>query len=170
MFTWLCIFSTSDYISIVEIIVTSGIGIYIATSIQRNFTKSRCLRDYFMHELSALQEDYRMFAYKMLSNELDAKTIKNRFKNFSERIVTIDKFMHQNFEIDGSLIKDAHSKFQQEATGQDEYNNQFKKERVVFENRTISILTSFHSDVAESITSRIISINEAKQKRNSRNK
>ena len=51
--------NTSDWLTLVDIAVTAGVGIWIATTIQNKFAKTRTLKEYFINELIALQADYR---------------------------------------------------------------------------------------------------------------
>ena len=53
--------NTSDWLTLVDIAVTAGVGIWIATTIQNKFAKTRTLKEYFINELIALQADYRCF-------------------------------------------------------------------------------------------------------------
>lgn len=157
----------SDWIQIAGIVITTaatiGVGWWVGTKIQHNFAKSRTLRDYFMGELSSLQSFYREFVNKILADELDAVTVKNTLKDLSLRIDNLDKFMHLRYKISERIIKDAHTKFQQEVTGHDEFNEQFRNEKLVLTPATKAFLSPLYAEIANSITERVININEAEE-------
>lgn len=165
MLAFLSSLSSSDYIQILGIVVTSAIGVWIARGIQNNVNQSRCLRDFFIGELSALQEDYRNFTNQIFSGKLSASDIKVTFKSFTTRTTTIDDFIHQNFKVEGTIIKDAHTQLQQELTDHDEFNSQFNSESVVFSSTPKQQFQALHLNLSKAITQRIITVNEAKIKR-----
>lgn len=162
MLTFLSTLSTSDYIQLLGIVVTSGIGIWIALGIQNNVNQSRCLRDFFIGELSALQEDYRTFTNQIFSGRLSASDIKVTFKSFTTRTTTLDDFIHKNFKVEGTFIKDAHTQLQQELTDHDEFNAQFNSDAVIFSSTPKQQFQALHLNLSKAITQRIITVNEAK--------
>ena len=153
--------STSDWIQIAGIIITAIIGIWIANGVQNNVNKSRALRDFFIQELTALQQDYRDFTNAIFSGQLSANEIKVRFKSFTTRITALDDYIHKKFNIQGSLIKDAHVKLRQEMTEHDEFNEQFKNDVVVFSSTTKASFQGLHLELTKAITERTINVNES---------
>ena len=49
--------SCSDIISIIDIAVSAGVGIWVATAIAKGQTKERFLKEYFTHELISIKEE-----------------------------------------------------------------------------------------------------------------
>lgn len=156
--------STSDWFTLADIIITAAVGIWIATTIQNNFAKTRALKDYFISELTVLQSDYRDFVSKIWNSELDAKSIKDTFKVLSARIDTLNDLMHKTFKIKNTIIKDAHVKFQQELTGVEELGEQYNECSVTLLNTTKTMLMPLHNKIIEAITERVIDINKSKLK------
>ena len=156
--------STSDWLTLADIIITAVVGIWIATTIQTNFAKTRALKDYFISELTVLQSDYRDFVSKIWNSELDAKSIKDTFKILSARIDTLNDLMHKTFKINNAIIKDAHVKFQQELTGVEELGEQYNERFVTLLNTTKTMLMPLHNKIIEAITERVIDINKSKLK------
>lgn len=155
----------SDLLTFFDIIVTALVGIHIATSIQNNFAKKRALKDYFISELTVLLSDYRHFVNEIWSAKLNSKSVKDTFKVLSGRIDSLDRFLHENFTLEQSLIKDAHVKFQQEATGVDELGDQYNNEFLTLKPETKARLMPYHNELADAITRRVIDINQAKLKK-----
>ena len=156
--------NTSDWLTLVDIAVTAGVGIWIATTIQNKFAKTRTLKEYFINELIALQADYRCFVNIIWDSKLSSRSIKDTLKALSGRIDTLDKYMHKKFKIENSLIKEAHVKFQQDLTYAQELEDQYEKLSVQLSHDTKIRLMPLHDKIVEAITERVININECKQK------
>ena len=156
--------SCSDIISIVDIAITTFVGIWLAIGVQRSLTKNRYLREYFINELNNIREEYRSFFVDIYSGALSAKTIKDRLKIMSLRIGSFDKYIHQEYKINASLLKDAHVDFQQYITGDDEFNNQYNNDTVTFSSNVKTELLRKQGDIFEKITIRAIDINSAHRK------
>ena len=154
----------SDIISIAGIAIQAAIGIYIATSIQNRFAKSRCIREHFIQELSAIQVEYRSFINLIWTNKSNSRSVKDKLKNFSERIKGLENILDETFELDKSSIVAAHSKFQQELTMEDEFNVQYTKDILELSEVIKTKLYPLYNDISNSITKRIIEINKAKLK------
>jgi len=157
--------STSDWLTIADIIITASVGIWIATSIQSKFAKSRALRDYFINELNALQSDYRVFVNNIWDSKLSATSIKDTLKALSGRIESLDKFLHKKFKLENSIIKEAHVKFQQALTYEKELDEQYSENTVRLAHETKIRLMPLHENIVEAITERVITVNECKEKR-----
>lgn len=167
--------TTSDWLTllgivatIIDIVVTGLIGYWIATTIQKNFAQTRALKEYFISELTSLQSDYREFLNQILESKLSAKNITNTLKILSTRIDTIDKFIHKKYELNNSLIKEAHSNFQIETTSLEELNEQYSEPTISLSDSNKTALRALYNTVSEAIAERVIDINEAKCKKNSK--
>lgn len=156
--------SVSDWLTVAEIIITAAVGVWIASSIQSKFAKSRALRDYFINELNALQTDYRCFVNNIWDAKLSSRSIKDTLKALSGRIDTLDKFMHKKFQLKDSIIKEAHVKFQQDLTYVKELDEQYSEPNVQLAHETKTRLMPLHENIVEAITERVINVNECKQK------
>lgn len=157
--------STADWLTLANIVVTAAVGIWIATTIQNKFAKTRALKDYFINELIALQADYRSFVNNIWESKLSSRSIKDTLKALSGRIDTLDKYMHKKFKLENSLIKEAHVKFQQDLTYAHELEDQFTNPTVQLSHDTKVRLMPLHDNIVEAITERVIDINECKQKK-----
>ncbi len=151
-------------IAIADIVVTIIVGVVITFYIDRNYNKSRYIREYFIGELKDIKNEYASLFRDVYSGEISSKMLLARLKIFSIRINNFDAHIHKTYKIKNTLLKDAHSKFQQEITFTDEFNEQFKKTKIVFEANTISQLSQLHAEIIKSITQRVLDINSANQK------
>lgn len=161
---------TSDWIELLGILLTAGIGIWIAKGIQNSVNKTRALRDFFIQELSSLRQDYQSFINSILAGKLSANDIIVTFKSFTTRITTLDEFIHLKFSIEGHPIKDAHVKLREELTGYDEFNEQFKGEVVTFSSSSILQFQNLHLVLAKAIMQQVINVNERGFRRKRKNR
>lgn len=160
-----CCLTNSDIISIVDIIVSAAIGIWIGTSVQKNLTKKRYLREYFIGELNSIRQEYKDLFSDIIFEKLNAITIKDRLKIMSARILSFDRYTRQIYDIKESLLKDEHAEFQQYITGHDEFNEQYQSEIVKFSSPTKTEILKRQCSFSDIITQCIIEINKAKYKR-----
>ncbi len=166
MDTQLTSINTSDVINIIGIVITSVIGIWIGTGVQKSLTKKRYLRDYFIGELSAIREEYRLLFSDIIFEKIDSKTIKDRLKIMSARISSFDKYLNTTFNIEDNQLKNEHSNFQQFITGEDEFNQQYNNEIVRFSSSIKTEILKRQSIFSDVITQCTIDINNAKYKCN----
>ena len=155
----------SDWISIIEIIVTSVIGIWIAVAVQNNLTKSRYLKEYFINEVKDIRDLYKQFINQLYRNKMSATDIKDWFKIMSERTQNLDNFLHDKYKIINSLIVSKHAEIQQKITSMDEFNEDYKKPTITFTNSSKNDILKLHSELSCSLIQRIIDINEARKQR-----
>jgi hypothetical protein len=154
----------SDLIAIIEIIVTSIIGIWIAVAVQNNLTKSRYLKEYFINEVKDIRDLYKGFVNQLYKSQISAIDIKDWFKIMSERTRTLDKFLHEKYKIDNSLIVQKHAEVQQTITNMDEFNEDYKKKTISFTNSSKNEILKLHSELSCVLTQRVIDINGAKNR------
>jgi len=159
-----------NWIAIADIIITSVFGVWIACIVQKNVTKSRYIREYFIAELGEIKADYSTLFKGLYNSELSAKTISARLKILSCRISNLDAYIHDTYKIEKTLLKDSHSVFQQYVTGTDEFNDQYSSDTVKFSANTITLLTREQSTIVKAITQRVLDINSAKSKRKKKDK
>jgi uncharacterized membrane-anchored protein YhcB (DUF1043 family) len=154
----------SDWIAIIDIIITSIIGIWIAISVQNNLTKSRYLKEYFINEVKDIRDLYKVFINHLYKSDKSAKDIKDWFKIMSERTQNLNKFLHEKYKINNSLIVQKHAEIQQKITSMDEFNDNYKESSVPFTNSSKNEILKLHSELSCILTQRVIDINKAKKR------
>jgi hypothetical protein len=154
----------SDWIAIADILVTTIIGIWIAISVQNNLTKSRYLKEYFINEVKEIRDSYKSFITRLCKGELAAKYIKDWLKIMSERTQNLDKFLHDKYKIDNSLIVQKHAEIQKKITDFDEFNDNYKEKTVNFSSSSKNDIYKLHSELRCTLTQRVIDINNAKNR------
>lgn len=152
--------TVSDIIQIIGLIVT----IWIAIIVQKNLTKNRYLKEYFINELRSVREEYRLLFSEMYNSRLSSKDIKDRLKIISMRIRSIDTYIDRYFSTRPSKLKDIHSDFQQYITGEDEFNSQFKAKVISFSDRVKTQILGHQGVIVDGLTQRIVDVNNATKK------
>lgn len=159
-----------NWIAIADIIITSVFGVWIACIVQKNVTKARYIREYFIAELGEIKAEYSALFKGLYNSELSAKTISARLKILSCRINNLDAYIHDSYKIEKTLLKDSHFGFQQYVTGTEEFNNQYSSDTVKFSANSITLLTKEQSNIVKAITQRVLDLNSAKSKRKKKSK
>ena len=152
--------TVSDILQFVGLIVT----VWIAIVVQRNLTKNRYLKDYFINEIKDLRNEYRILFADIQSSKLNSETIKVRVKIISLRIKTIEDYSTRYFFIESSNLKLLHSEFQQFITGTDDFNNQYKESTIKFSDMTITKILEYQKDIVDELTLCVININNASKR------
>lgn len=155
----------SNWIEIADILFTSIIGIWIAVSVKNNLTKSRYLKEYFINEVKDIRDLYKSFVNQLYKNKMSASDIKEWLKIMSERAQNIDKFLHERYQINNSLIVAKHAEIQQKITSMEEYNENYKDPTIIFTNSSKNEILKLHSELTCVLTQRVIDINSANKRR-----
>jgi len=149
--------SCSDIISIIDIAVSAGVGIWVATAIAKGQTKERFLKEYFTHELISIKEECKVFFDDICYDQKSANEIKTGFKILSMRAKAFEDNLREAFKNSGTCIHSCITKIQIEITNSDEFNEQFKQEKIrfgaiqkarFFEQRSL-LLSAFSSSVID---------------------
>lgn len=151
----------SEIIAIVEIVVSAGVGIWIATIISKGQTKERFLKDYFTNELIGIKEECKCFFDEICYDKKNANDIKIGFKILSMRVKAFENNLNEVFNNVKTNIPDDFVKIQMEITGSDEYNDQFKKSEVKFSAPQKSRILEQRSNLLTAFSKAIITINKA---------
>lgn len=160
---WLCSLKNGEIISLVEIIVTIIIGIWIGVSVQKNLTTNRSVKDYFISESKEIRSRYRNFMNDIWSEKSKAKDIKAWFKIMTIRIDIFEKFLSYEYKLDPD-ITNYHNIIKKYITDTEEFNKNYKKEFIIFEASTKNDFIKLHRDLIKELTRNVIGINRARRK------
>lgn len=149
-----------DLISILTLIVT----VWIAYTVQTNLTKSRFIREHFIENTARIHDNYISFFNKLYNGTLTAKEIKDWLKSMSLRVKSLEAFIAGYYKISGGRLSELHAGFQQFITAEDEFNNQYNSDAVVFSSDVKAKLLKYQGDLSDGFTHRIIEINSAKER------
>ncbi len=154
--------SCSDIIAIFNIIVSAGLGVLIATAINKGHTEERFLKEYFTNELNGIKEDCKSFLDEICYDKQNAKDIKIGFKLLSMRIAAFEETLSKAFKNEEIQLSSLLSKIQMEITGSDDYNSQYKKSSVKFSSEEKNAVLESRSKLLTEFSKSVVSINKAK--------
>lgn len=156
-------FSVSDWISVVDIIVTSFIGIWIGVLVQKNITTNRAVKEYFISENRYICDKYRKFMNDLYSNKTSAKSIQEWFKIMTIKIHSYDTFLKNEYKIDSTILE-IHNELKYYITASYDFNTQYTKKTIELSNEMKTKILSFHHDLTNCLTRLILDTNKAKRR------
>lgn len=161
----LCCLLASDWIAIADIVITSCIGIWIAITVQNNFTRKRYFKEFIIHEIVDIRDMYKLFFTDIYYSRKSAKEIKEWLKIMSSKINNIDNVIEENFKIlDRNLLPNQHAIIQQTLTFMDDFNNQYTKDRVIFSEEAKNKILELNSVFSKIIITLTVEINNSNLK------
>jgi hypothetical protein len=160
----LLVITTSDWIQIVGIIMTSLIGIWIGSTVQGNLTNNRALKEYYISEIKSINDDYSLFLKCLFKNEVTSKIAQEWFKVMNIRIETIQSSILNELDTMPEILAN-HITMKQFVTDTDEFDSCYKKDSLVLNPGTRNHVLELHKFLKNSIVKTIIDINRAKRKK-----
>lgn len=151
----------SDVISIIDIAVSAGVGIWVATAIAKGQTKERFLKDYFTNELLSIKEECKKFFDDICYDKVSANDIKTGFKIISMRAKAYEDNLNEVFKESVTNIHPCITRIQVEITNSDEFNEQFKKEIIKFGAAQKARILEQRSSLLDAFSKAVIIINKA---------
>jgi len=153
----------SDWIAVLNILITSFIGVWIGVSVQKNLTTNRAVKEYFINENKDIKEKYNKFMNDLYSNRLPSEKIKEWFKIMTIKISTFEGFITNEYKLKPEIIN-IHNSLKYMITATEDFNTQYKKEHITFSNSTKNDILLFHTDISNSLTKLVIETNRANRK------
>lgn len=162
MITLFCL-STSDWISILNILITSIIGIWIGVSVQKNLTTNRAVKEYFINENRDIKEKYNEFMNDLYFNHSSSEQIKEWFKIMTIKINTFEGFITNEYRLNPE-ISSIHNNLKYMITDSDDFNTQYNEKYIAFSKSTKNEILSFHADLLNCLTKHVIETHRANRK------
>ena len=154
--------SVSDFISIINLIVTSGIVIWIGVTYTRNVATNKALKDFFVSETNDIRNEYKTFQADLFKNQLSSKYIVEWFKLISIKIDIFEDSLKNEFKVETKILHN-HNKLKQFITSTDRFNQSYSKKHVILSSRSKLMIIQNHRDMTVAITDVLININKAKK-------
>lgn len=152
----------SDWIAIADIVITSGIGIWIAITVQNNFTRKRYFKEFIIHEVVDIRDMYKLFFSDIYRSRKSSKEIKEWLKIMSSKIKNVDNVIEENFRIYSSEpLSTQHAIIQQTLTIMDDFNEQYQNDTIVFSEDAKNRILELNSALSNTIIKLTMEINNA---------
>jgi len=153
----------SDWIGVLNLIVTTFIGIWLVLFVQKNFTINRAIKDYYIQEIKDVRKLYVDFLNNVYKGEMSAKGMKEWFKIISNRIECVERSLNDSFYIKDSDIGKIHSEIQNFITGTEDFNNNYRSKQFSFSETTKNEILIYHTRLLKCFTDVVVKINKARK-------
>lgn len=91
-------------VDVIGIIVTASVSIWIVKTIQNKLNNERRIKDYFISEVSVIQNEYRNLISSILSGKETPKIIRVKFNNLNTKINGLLKRLKIRYKIEDNIL------------------------------------------------------------------
>lgn len=91
-------------VDIVGIFITAGVSIWIVKTIQKRLNNERSIKDYFIGEVSVIQNEYRNLLSSVMSSKESPKMLKVKFNNLNTKVNSLMKLLAAKYKIQENLL------------------------------------------------------------------
>lgn len=96
--------ATQIMVSVIEILVTAFVAIWVVQSVQTEIDREKVLKDYFSGELIQLRTDLRAFLDMLIRGEMEAQSIKREHNLLRVRIKDLLDVLNEKFNVDKKYL------------------------------------------------------------------
>lgn len=96
--------ATQIMVSVIEILVTAFVAIWVVQSVQTEIDREKVLKDYFSGELIQLRTDLRAFLDLLIRGEMEAQSIKREHNLLRVRIKDLLDVLNEKFNVDKKYL------------------------------------------------------------------
>lgn len=148
----------SNYIALLNISITTIVGIVLSCIIHKRYSRKKSTKDYIISEILSVRDLYiKQFDF-LYTNSKSAKEIKDWFKIMSNRITCVDESVKKTYKTRGLPLKSMHNKIQIEVTNLEDYNNQYSKSKVLFSEYSKSEMLKYHMELLNKINNLVLDL------------
>ena len=160
----LCAITSSDVIAIISLLITSILGIWIGSTVQKNLTNNRALKEYYIGEVKLINDDYSSFLNCLFKSAITSKDIQEWFKVMNIKIETIQSSIVSELDILPEVLAN-HITMKQYVTNSNEFNSCYQHKSLILTTSTRDRILEIHRDLKNSFVKIIIDINRARIKK-----
>ena len=153
-----------DFLTIGNIIVNAIIGIWIAITVNNRFRRTSTFRNYYIEEIKEIRKLYGLFLSNIFSSKYSSKYIKNWLNVMNKRIDELEKSILNTMNVDKLGIKEIHFEFYTLITGNDDFNNGWKNEKLVVTENLATKIIEKNTQLIHSINKAFMLVNVSKMK------
>ena len=96
--------ATQIVVSVMEILVTAFVAIWVVQSVQTKIDREKVLKDYFSGELIQLRTDLRAFLDLLIRGQMEAQSIKREHNLLRVRINDLMDVLNEKFNVDKKYL------------------------------------------------------------------
>jgi hypothetical protein len=159
----LFIMDTGNWISIIDLLVTSALGLWIGYNLTVTFTTNRALKEHFISEIKETNKTYNSFINTFYQEKSNSKRIVEWFKIMSIQLASIESCVLRELNVTSDVLN-AHNRLKQFLTSTKEFNENFNKEFLGLRADTQSRVLDIHKELKEAFVQLIIKVNNSRKK------
>lgn len=122
----------SDFLAILDIVVTVLIGFVITHMFSVRDSRTRAIKDYYIQELASIKSEIDVFYSKLFKGELEAKEIIGWHSGVRNRVENFDAAVRKAFKIYEANIGRELFRNYKIITSKDDFNANFNNGKIVF--------------------------------------
>ena len=122
----------SDFLAILDIVVTVLIGFVITHVVSVRDSRTRAIKDYYIKELASIKSEIDVFYSKLFKGELEAREIIGWHSGIRNRVENFDNAVRKAFKIYEANIGQELFRNHKIITNKDDFNANFNKGKIVF--------------------------------------
>lgn len=126
----------SDFLSVIDIVVTILIGFVITHIVSVRDSRTRAIKDYYIQELADIKSEINDFYSKLFKGELEAQDIIGWYTAIRNRVDIFDKAVRKTFRIYETKIANKLFNNHKFITNSDDFNSNYEKGKIKFKART----------------------------------
>lgn len=148
-------------VSIVDVLITSGLGLWIGVTFQKNLSNNRALKDYYKEEIQLLNGELSSFTDQLLAGKCNAQDLKEWFKVITIKAETLqNSIIVQLKDVYPGVLKEIID-LKQFVTGTSEFNTQYNNEYLTLDVQSRNKVLEHQKCIKEGIVSLIVFMNRA---------
>lgn len=159
------VIDTPEIIALIDILITSSLGVWIGVNVTKNQIKNRNLIDYYIAELKQIDKDYSIFLNCLFKKKSTCKFIIEWMKIETFKINSLENSIFKRLNIKPPTLLHKHNTIKSYLTSNEDFNEQFNSDfyDINFVHRVKII--EYHSEFKELISDLIIETNGATSKK-----
>lgn len=139
--------ATQIVVSVIEILITAFVAIWVVQSVQTKIDSEKVLKDFFSGELIQLRADLRSFLDKLIRREIEAQSIKRDHNLLRVRINDLLSALNKKFKIDKKYLGAYRQNLLKIVEGDENYVKGFaSNEKVQLKEETINRLQKLRTE------------------------
>lgn len=151
----------SELIGIVDLIVTITVGFWLTRYLSNRDTSSRVLKDYYIEEAKALQNDVRIFFARLLSNHVAGAELARWHKSHKNKFKAFDKNLRESFPVECPSVNTELFNIHREITNFEEFNNGFSTGAFNFSPNTRARIDELEGSALTLLNDYVVQVNNS---------
>jgi len=120
---------TSDWISLLGILVNSVLAYWIVKTIQNKLTNRRVLKDHFILEVKEIRSEYKVCLNNLYNNKTHPENVIPWFKLMNIKVADLMKLISEKYKISEDILQPYQNELRDLVTNNADFTNQFREKK-----------------------------------------